>query len=241
MAVAKYLRVALAAFAVALMAAVAWQEHAARLADQRAFDLAAKGQITLADSTQARLASTTLERDSLEALVKAAKQLGGNLIAGASITVVKHDTTIVHDTLPTQLASDSARTARFRDSTFAGIVSGKLTAPKCCAPLSLDSLTVERPAFTPQVGFVQVGTHLAAVVHWQGESVQVNNVYALPLPEAPKRVVPWVEGTYGVATNGSLRAGVDLRLFGLRVGPSIEQELAPNTAPHLGVTIRKEF
>lgn len=242
MGVVKRWTTALLVLACVLAGAWGWQEHRVNAADRAAFDLATKGQIALSQSTAARLASSELQRDSLAALYKAASQLGGKLVAGVTVTVVKHDTLILHDTLSTTLTHDSTRIAHFRDSTFAGVVSGRVLAPPCCQPLVLDSLAVLRPAFHPEIGFVQLGTHLAATVEWQGESVRLENVFALPLPEGPKRVRAYADYTYGVATSSWLGVGVQLRTFyGVYAGPAALQILAPGQRPLLGLAVHKEW
>jgi len=235
MAVAKWL----AGLAVVLLALFALEQHQAKSAEEAAWELATSGQIQLTQSTNAKLAAATLERDSLAALVSAAKKLGGTLVAGARITVLKHDTTIVHDSIATTVGVDSSRVGRFRDSTFAGVVSGEVTAPPCCAPLEV-TLHVERPEFRPQVGLVQVGQHLAIVVDWQGETTRIDNAYALPLPAKPKRVSPWAEGGYYLVGPSELRAGIALRLFGVEVGPAFRQPLAAQT-PQVGLTLHKNW
>lgn len=163
----------------------------------------------LNDSTVVRLAATTLERDSLAGLVAAAKTLKGDLVAGAKLRVSKRDTVIFHDTLYVDTLPNQHRTAKFRDSTFAGVIEGTIKAPPFPAPLSL-TYSVSRPAFSPSVGFVRMGDTYAAVVTWQGERVEVEAPF-VRLPPPPKRVVPYVTGAWtpGGATGG---AGVEVRL-----------------------------
>lgn len=225
-----------AGVAALFFAALSWHQHAQSVKDSAAWALARQALIRLNDSTVAKFAT---QQDSLASLKALAKTLHGEVIAGATIVVPKHDTTIVHDTLATATV-DSVRTARFRDSTFAGIVSGSVVAPKCCAPLEL-ALTVERPAFTPTVGFIQLGTQVAAVVVWQGDSVRVEHAFALPQPPKPERLVPWAEGSYFLAAPPEVRAGVLLHIVGIELGPSLEQTLTLHTLPRLGITVRKEW
>lgn len=141
----------------------------------------------LNDSTTARLATTTVARDSLRGLVAAAKDLNGHLVVALRIAIAARDTHVVHDTLPTQLTTDSTRTATFADSTFAGRLEGTVTAPPCCAPLRLE-YALHRPAFAPEVGIVRVGSSYVATVVWQGEQVHV----VAPFFQPPPKKLSWL-------------------------------------------------
>lgn len=159
-----------------------WQERTARSAAEVALLRALATPQRLDDSTTAVLATDLRQQlDSLAGLVHAAERLGGQLQAGVRLRIAARDTVLVHDTLPTDVSADSTRTARFRDSTFAGVLSGTVTAPPCCAPLSL-SYQIHRPAFSPTVGFVRAHGQDVAVVTWQGERVEVSAPYVRAQP-----------------------------------------------------------
>jgi hypothetical protein len=223
-----------------LVGAYALQQRHERQGTDAAWELARKVQIQLNDSTVTRFAAQKRDNDSLRAIAQAAHGVGGKLVSGFTVVVERHDTIVVHDTLVTKLSVDSTRTANFRDSTFAGIVSGVVIAPRCCAALGL-TLKVDRPEFHPQVGFMQVGDQLAAIVSWQGEKVRIENAFSLPTPPVPRRIVPWMEGTYNLASSPELGAGIGLRVFGAQIGPSLHQELAIGATPRVGFTVRREW
>lgn len=143
----------------------------------------------LADSLIMRLTSTYPVKDSLEAALKAANTLNGELIAAVRLHVLQRDTVVKHDSLPTAVAQDQGRVAQFEDSTFAGTIKGIVTAPPYPAPLGIQYQLV-RPPFDPTIAFVRVGNRTAVAVNWRGEKVQVIAPYA---KEPPKRE-PWAGG-----------------------------------------------
>jgi hypothetical protein len=198
--------------------------------------------VQLNDSTAARVAREQRTRaDSLEGLLTAAKALNGKLVAAARFTVPARDTVIVHDSVPTQVLADSTRTATVHDSTFAGVVTVNITAPPCCAALKA-KLTVERPAFTPSVGFVELANRqYAAVVVWQGQQVSISSPYFAPPTVPEKHVIRWVEATYNLASAPEVAGGVSLAWRGLSIGPSVRYSLADGTLPRLGITLRRTW
>ena len=99
---------------------------------------------------------------------------------------------VVHDTVPTEVQPDGGRTAVFRDSTWAGVITGTMMAPPFPAPLGI-AYEVHRPAFSPEIAFVRVGDTVAAVVGWQGESVKLS----VPAWLAPQEEPPsWFSRTF---------------------------------------------
>jgi hypothetical protein len=197
----------------------------------------------LNDSTEALLATTTRERDHYRSLVAAANQLGGKPIAGIEIHVAPRDTTLKHDSLPTRI-TDSLRTAQFRDSTFAGVIEGTMSAPPFPAALGL-SYQVHRPAFDPKVGFVQVGDKAVAVVTWQGEKTTIDAPFFTPSLTKPKRLeryVGWSEvQALGIAGPiGKAEGGFLLNLLGLQLNADVQLPMTPvPTRPEVSVGIRK--
>lgn len=211
-------------------------------AENTRLELEMHNERTLKDGAQARLAINAIERDSLSHLLVNAKELNGRLVAALRIHVPERDTLIVHDTLPTNLAADSTRTAEVHDSTFAGRVDGMITAKPCCAPLEFQ-YTLTRPAFDPEVGFVKVADRYVAVVNWQGEHFQVEAPYFLQ----PKKPLPFLgyfaEGGVGVYEQDTSlryrifgRGGVVVRgpaYWGLQGGLDTRKELF--------LSLRKDF
>lgn len=176
------------------------ERHAAAIAAQRQLNA----------STQVQLASAQLDRDQLRAQLAAARTLHGKLVAALALKVPARDTLVVHDTLYTTRDATGTRTATFRDSTFAGILHGTVTAPPDPAPLGI-TYTVDRPAFTPSVGFVRTGNAYYAVVEWQGEQVQIQAAYADPEP--PKqRILPYLSAGWSPAQAVRLGVGTAVRL-----------------------------
>lgn len=230
---------------VILVAALALAGIAVRSALTYRAELAAsqlhlEQQRQLNDSTVARLASANQDRDAMHGLLIAKDKLQGKLIAGFVVKVPKRDTLVIHDTLVTTLGSDSTRSASFSDSTFAGRLTGTVTAPPCCAALQL-KYQLTRPAFAPSVGFVQVGDKQVAVVTWQGEHVEIASPYA-DLPKAPHRFGTFVEGGVSFPREAAFaRAGAFVRPgWNLSAFGAVEQTFVQEPA-RLQFGLRKEF
>jgi hypothetical protein len=155
------------------------------------------------DSTTARLAITLADKAALANELAYAHKVHGTLVAALRLKISKRDTLVVHDTLYTQVAVDGTRTATFRDSTFAGTLEGTVTAPPSPAPLGL-TYALTRPAFSPSLGFIEVGAQLVAVVTWQGERVEIVSPYQRP----PKKSFPmfggFVEGNYALPSDSAV-------------------------------------
>ncbi len=141
--------------------------------------------VQLNDSTQAKLAASKLEKDSLEVLLKAAKQLNGKLIAAMRIKVPAKETVIVHDTTETLVYADGTRTSVFKDSLEWVKLSGTVTAPPYPAPLKV-TYDITRPAFNPAVGLIQSGDAVYAVVSWQNEKASIQVPYQRIPPKVPR-------------------------------------------------------
>lgn len=164
----------------------------------------------LNDSTKAKLTTSYVERDSLRVLLKAARQLNGELVAALRIAVPKRETVYVHDTIETIRYVDGSRTATFGDSTGWAVVKGVVKAPPFPAPLGV-SYTVTQPPFNPAVGLVRTGNATFAVVSWQDQKFEVEVPYADLPPKLP-RVIPYVRGAWspdGLALGG---AGMGFRV-----------------------------
>lgn len=138
--------------------------------------LEAEKQTKIAENTTVRLAAQTALADLYRAHNKDLRDLNGRMVAALRIAIAERDTVIVVSELPTTTLPDSTRIANFRDSTFAGVIEGEVTAPPFPSPLGI-SYTLTRPAFTPEVAFVKVGDRYVASVRWQDEQVQINDVF----------------------------------------------------------------
>ena len=194
-------------------------------------ELQLEGQREIAQDLQARLTLGDIARDSVGQALIAEKQLNGKLRAALTAHVAARDTVLVERPLETD-TTDQTRTAHFRDSTFAGVISGTVVAPPFPSPLRI-GYQVSRPEFNPTIAFVQVGERMVATVYWQDEHVEVQAPYWKP--EAYTSPIQlFVEGGYGnnglggragplwnlrkdlqlegfVGYEGEFRTGVDLR------------------------------
>lgn len=181
---------------------------------------------------EARAAANKKNSEELVNILKAANELNGKLVAALKLTVPKRDTFVVHDTLPTMRQSDSTRTAMFRDSSFAGVIEGKVTAPPFPAPLGVQySLT--RPAFSPKVGLVQVGSKYVWVVEWQGERFNIDAPYAPTV----KKKLPWFGLFAALNYDQSQRIGGRV---GARVTPKPDLEVKGGLDSRRGVLVEIE-
>lgn len=205
-------------------------------------ELALVGQKQVNDSTVAKLTRADVDKVRLAGALEAAHALNGRLIAAVGIRVPARETIFVDRALPTTVdTTDKSRTATFKDSTFAGIVTGTVTAPPYPDPLRVQ-YSVLRPEFSPSVGLVQVGDTVVATVTWQGEHVDVQApFYHVPKPPVD-RVGAFLEADYGVmgARGLTLRGGAFLQpLRGLKLQASAQQEIGDSASIRVGV--RKEF
>lgn len=212
---------------------VGW--HVERRARLRA-DAALLVSRRLNDSLVVRLASH--RAPVAQGIQQAAKASNARVVAAVTVHVPARDTVIVYDTLVTTLRDDSTRLARFRDSTFAGVVEGEVTAPPCCAALSL-SYRVHRPAFSPSVGFIEAGGKYAAVVSWQGERAELGTPFVARTLERQRWAAPYTQVTWG-PQGWAAAAGLQLRsLGGFAPVLQLEQHLEQREPLRLGVGLRK--
>jgi len=196
-------------------------------------------QLNVINWTAGQLTQAEADRDSLAELLKAAKKLHGKLIGGVVIHVPARDTTIIHDSLPTTTV-DSTRTAEFRDSTFAGSLHARITAPPCCAPLAV-SYEWSRPAFTPAVGFTRVGDSVVALVSWEGEQAQIAAPYFAPQRKPLKWYGAEAQTLYEpVEHDVLLQGGPVIRIRNWHIMALVSQKLAAER-PHLWLGLRKEW
>jgi hypothetical protein len=185
-----------------------WQNARAELAASK---IELTTQRKLNDSTVAIWTTEHLQKDSLVGIIKAKDQLQGKLIAAFGIRVPARDTAVHHDSLATSVSVDSTRIATFRDSTFAGVLEGTVTAPPCCSPLAL-SYQVHRPAFEPKVGLIEKNGKQVAVVVWQGEQAEITNPYS-DVPKTAARFGWFAEGGYTDSKSYAARGGLYARAF----------------------------
>lgn len=143
-----------------------------------------------------------------------------------TITVPRRDTVIVHREIPTTQDSVGTRHATFRDSTFAGVISGEVTAPPT-GPLGI-AYQILRPPFNPTFTL----TNDSAIVAWQDERAAVAYTPAPPPPPVViNQRLPLVGTTYSVGTTAGLdayrlTAGVALRpLSGISLTAELEQHV----------------
>ena len=210
-----------------------WQDHKTAVARQLTEAKA------LNDSTQAVLASTQFERDTLRVLYQAAKQLNGELVAAVRIHVRRRDTLFIHDSIVTTVYKDGTRTASFRDSTAWAMVQGTVTAPPFPGALGVE-YKLTRPAFSPAVGFVKSGDAYLAVVSWQGEKFEIKAPYVDP-PVIEPRLSPYVRAAWSPLGAGMAGAGMQGRIGKYRPFVELQSIATPQDFTHhiwLGATRR---
>lgn len=185
----------------------AWVEYRT----QSAQELADAKQLN--DSTQAILARTRVERDTLKALYTATKALNGELVAAVKIKVAQRETVFIHQKIETTLHADGTRTATFKDSVAWAKLEGTVTAPPQGDLGVRYKLT--RPAFEPSIGFVKSGDAYLAVVTWQGEKVELTSPYVnIPPPEP--FFVPYARAAWSPFGAGLAGAGAQIKFRSLR-------------------------
>jgi hypothetical protein len=190
--------------------------------------LEARNQRTIAEFTVARLAVDRADKDALAGLLEATNKLHGELLAGMLLHLPGRDTTINHIAIPTETHPDSTRTATFQDSTYAGTLHATVTAPPCCRPLGI-SYQLTSPDFDPQIGFVQVGDTVTAVVYWQGQQAEIKSPYMRPRAQKLQGIHGFGGGYFDVLHgNVEARGGLETGLgnqWNLQAGGSTESRL----------------
>jgi hypothetical protein len=224
---------------------VAWLYHLYQVerANRIVAETLAVTQRRLLNNTEIRLASAEANMAELRESYDAMKVLQGQILAAVKVRISARDTLIRHDTLPTGTLPDSTRVAHFRDSSFAGTITGTITAPPCCAPLGVQ-YAVHRPAFAPEVAFIRLkNDSVLAAVSWQGERFEITAPFFRPLPRTAPRLAPFVQGTYStvpglrVAEGGLVgRPGRDWQV---EVG--VQHQLTREPETGVFARLRKEF
>lgn len=201
-----------------------WQDYQTSVAEK--FEQAQH----LNDSTQAVLAKTKLERDTLRALYKATKELNGHLVAAVRIRVAQRDTVFIYDSIVTTVYKDGTRTASFRDSTAWAKVEGTITAPPFPGALGVN-YKLTRPEFSPSVGFVKKGDAYLAVVTWQGEKFEIVSPY-VDMPTVEPRIAPYVRAAWSPLGAGMAGLGMQLRIGQYRPFVEVQSIATPKDFTH---------
>lgn len=166
-----------------LAAALRWGWHERQLRMVAEFGYKTQGPVT--KTTDAVITSSDWStKRQLGELNKAARVMGGNLVSGVIVEVPAQSVTIKHDSL----ILDPNRSASFKDSTFAGTLTGVIVVP-IEGPVGLN-YTLSRPPFAPQVGFVEKDGVTYALVSWQGQTYRMKTAYA-PKVKDRRSIVPF--------------------------------------------------
>jgi hypothetical protein len=131
------------------------------------------------------------------------------------------------------------RIARFRDSTFAGIINGVITAPPDSGPIGI-TYQVIRPAFTPTIAFIQTSGQPLVVVSWRGERVELDHVVFHP---NGSRWIRYVEAGYSpVARSVAIGGTLGMRVVaGMGVVATVTQPIVVGAGPAVIVSVRREL
>lgn len=172
-------------------------------------------------------------RGDLKEIMKAVRVLDGKLVAGLKLHVPEKKQEVQHDSLETKTSDDSTRTATFKDSTFAGTLEGKVVAPPT-GPLGL-SYILTRPAFDPEIGFMEKNGQTYALVSWRGEKFQIKSAYA-PKVNHPRKIVPFTTLAVDVEKSWIGQVGVETRsqLFGVGGWVAVQFEGGENPRSFVG-------
>jgi len=160
----------------------------------------------LKDSSDARLASTKLERDSLKDALVVANILNGKLIAAAKLHITPRE---IHDIVfATDTTSEGVRTATFRDSTTEGILSGRIQVPPLPDKIKLDYSFILAP-LDLTVSLVQLKDNSAVfAVRYRGGVTNITTSYA-KLEPSPKFLSTYIEALYNpIAIGAEARVGL---------------------------------
>jgi hypothetical protein len=201
--------------------------------------------VVINDSLSARLATESLVKDSLAEALEAAEELNADLIAAARIVIqpdsVSRDSIIPDSTVVTE---DRTRIAHVNDTTSAGVLRARITAPPCCADLSLTYTFVPAP-IDPVVSLLRVTDDTAIfAVTYRGGTTEISTPYAR-IPAKPKTIEWNIAAMYDLAQSAwNVRAGVTAlvplvpKLFVFAQG---QQPLVQDASGSLYVGVEKRF
>lgn len=238
-------RAAVAVFLLAVVVVGGFEGGKAWLAKRDA-DNRAPVHLTVNDSTKAESARLSVQKDSLKALIDAAKTLHGDLVAGVKIVVKSETVFVAVKNVPTVNHADSSRTAKLVDTTKTGyIITVDAEAPAYPAPLEL-GYTFVTPEFHPEVGFVKRADGFYATVSWAGAHFEVKNAFFKPEKERPLAVIAGadlvgspVAALAGVSLSGRVYGGVQ---YNTPKRLSIELLAGnQNGSPFVGLGVRKRI
>lgn len=155
----------------------------------------------LKDSSDARLASTKLEKDSLQDALVVATILNGKLVAATKLHItpkIVHDTVFATDTSTEGLV----RIATFKDSTEEGVLAGTVKVPPLPDRIQLDYSFVLAP-LDLTVSLVQLKDNSAVfAVHYRGGTTNITTSYA-NLEPSPRFLSTYIEGLYNPIANAA--------------------------------------
>lgn len=202
----------------------------------------------LNDSLAARLASTDIDKESLQAALAAAEELNAELVAAARVRVVGETTTRI-DTVPTIIEGET-RIASVVDTMPSGILDLKVTAPPFPAELELAYTYTPLP-IDITIGLLRLEDNSAIFsATWSGGRTEIEAPFAR-LPAKPKTFAPYAAGGYDLATASVFgKVGADLNVFNwfslygelLHLVP-VKQNLDPELEypTHLMLGVAKRF
>lgn len=208
-------------------------------------------QVQLNDSTVAVLASERVKRGQLQGLVTAAKAENGKLVAGMKLLIALDSMRGHIEATPVVSVDSSLHVWQFHDSSAVRVFNATLTVPLFPKRPDLNWTVVPAP-LEPSVGFVKIGDRFVATVTCRAvgdttattsacKTVTVESpVFDVKAVRAEPRFTRWAGAQWDVVARTSmLRAGVDLRLFGMYAGVEARQRLqAENPQLLLGVIRR---
>lgn len=196
----------------------------------------------LKDSVSARLASVSIERDSLASVASAGKVLNGKPTSGAIITVTPKP---VHDTTSASApVNNGIRVAHLQDSSAQGKLDAIVTVLPLPGPIKLDWNFVVNP-FKVTVGTIQLkNDEVVFVAHTPYGDTQISSPFATPVVAED-----WVDGYFDGAWSMFehqviLRAGLTTRvpfIHGWYLLGEAEQPVGKINTGRINVGLRKTF
>jgi hypothetical protein len=157
--------------------------------------------ITINDSLSAKVAGLRLQKDELSSSLAIAKKLNAELVAAAKVslipdTIVRESVRVVE--IPT--TNDSIRLAIVNDTTWAGVLEGKIVVFPRPTPIKFDySLSLFPIDF--EVSLLRVtGNRAVFGVKYSWGETQIHTTYA-KLPKQPDRFYSHASIGYLFATN----------------------------------------
>ena len=191
--------------------------------------------------TTARLAQTTLAKDSLAGILAIADSLDAEVVAAAVIHADPAPTATVTIRIPVLVTNDSTRIGQLSDTTEDGVIDVTVVAPPCCEPLDL-TYAFDPAPLDLSVALLRIeGDNAVFAVQYRGGTTDIEAPFAR-LPAKQDRFIPYVGAYYEFGqAKWAVKGGVNMRIFFGLLGFVEGSQRIGEGSPVLTAGFTKEF